>query len=163
MFFSSHTIADLQGDADVVVTRRYGVIEMSAGRLVDVHFRWFPKLVSLPELYPVSWRYHARGPADRCRLYFNQPRRLPNFLALKYVVSTQGTRLATFRGALSVLDVIARIKRTDAIVCDASNTRISDRLLARGGWEAHKPQWAHRNYIKRFYGEYPNVELAALL
>ena len=163
MFFSSHTIADLQGDADVVVTRRYGVIEMSAGRLVDVHFRWFPKLVSLPELYPVSWRYHARGPADRCRLYFNQPRRLPNFLALKYVVSTQGTRLATFRGALSVLDVIARIKRTDAIVCDASNTRISDRLLARWGWEAHKPQWAHRNYIKRFYGEYPNVELAALL
>ena len=34
---------------------------------------------------------------------------------------------------------------------------ISDRLLARLGWEAHKPQRWHRNYIRRYYGEYPTA------
>jgi hypothetical protein len=50
---------------------------------------------------------------------------------------------------LEVLDEVARIKNCDAIVCDASYYRISDRLLARWGWQAHKPQRWHRNYIKR--------------
>ena len=82
---------------------------------------------------------------------------MPNFLALRYVVSTSGTSYRTFRAALTILDEIAQIKRIDAIVCDASNLRISDRLLARLGWEAHKPQRWHRNYIRRFYGEYPTA------
>ena len=99
-------------------------------------------------------RYHASGAADRCLLYFNQPRRMPNFLALKYVVSTAGTSYRTFRAALTALDAIAEIKQIDAIVCDAANMRLSDRLMARLGWEPHKPQRWHRNYIRRFYGEY---------
>jgi hypothetical protein len=80
---------------------------------------------------------------------------MPNFLALKYIVSTTGTSYRTFRAALVVLDAIAALKRIDAIVCDASNFRLSDRLMARLGWEPHKPQRWHRNYIRRFYGTYP--------
>jgi hypothetical protein len=53
------------------------------------------------------------------------------------------------------LDRIAELKRTDAILCDAANTRLSDRLLRRFGWEPHKPERWRRNFIKRFYGVYP--------
>jgi hypothetical protein len=54
-----------------------------------------------------------------------------------------------------VLDEIARLKRSDALLCDVSNWRISERLMARFGWEPHCPSRWHRHYIKRFYGEYP--------
>jgi hypothetical protein len=141
--------------------RRYGVIEIAGGSLRAIHLRPWPKLFALSELWPVGWRHHSRGAADRCLLYYNQPRRQPNFLALKYIVSTTGTSYRTFRAALVVLDAIAELKRTDAIVCDVANLRISDRLLARLGWEAHKPQRWHRNFIRRFYGTYPSVTRSA--
>jgi hypothetical protein len=153
------TVTDLDAGADVIRARRHGVVEVVGGHFRAVHLRPFPKLISLPEIWWVRRDYHCRGEADRCLLFYNQPRRFPNFIALKYVVSTARTPLATFRGALTVLDAIAQIKRTDALLCDVANTRISDRLLARWGWESHKPQWLHRNYIKRFYGEYPPVEV----
>ena len=40
-------------------------------------------------------------------------------------------------------------KNADALLCDAANLKISDRLLARFGWEAHAPMLGHRNFIKR--------------
>jgi hypothetical protein len=153
------TITDWLVDRDALARGRYGVIETAAGRLVAVHLRPWPKLVSWPELWPVGSSYHARGAPDRCRLYFNQPRRFANFLALRYMESTTGTSYATFRAALAALDALAELKRTDALLCDAANTRISDRLLARFGWEAHKPQRWRRNFIKRFYGTYPAASI----
>ena len=76
-------------------------------------------------------------------------------MALKYILSSRGATFGTCRLAVRVLDEIARIKRTDALVCDAANSRISHKLLTRWGWQPHKPQRWHRNYIKRFYGDYP--------
>jgi hypothetical protein len=153
----TETITDFDAGREQIRARRWGVIETVVGELRAVHLRRWPKLVSLPELLPLGPRYHACGAADRCLLYYNQPRRMPNFLALKYIVSTTGTSYRTFRAALVVLDVIAELKRIDAIVCDASNFRLSDRLMARLGWEPHKPQRWHRNYIRRFYGTYPKM------
>ena len=135
--------------------QRYAVLETSGGRLVAIHFRRWPKLLAWPEIWPVGPVYHASGAPDRCLLYYNQPRRYPNFLALKYMVSTQGTSSATIRAALVTLDGVARIKQTDALLCDAFNVRISNRLMRRLGWQPHRPQRWHRNYIKRFYGSYP--------
>ena len=149
------TIYDSSVDREVLRQRRYGVIETTAGKLEAVHLRPWPKLLAWPDVWPVGPVYHARGERDRCLLYYNQPRSFSNFLALKYVVSTHGTSYATFRAALAVLDQIAELKRTDALLCDVSNLRISHRLLSRLGWQPHKPQRWHRNYIKRFYGEYP--------
>jgi hypothetical protein len=160
MTWLCETICDLESGDEALRLRRHGVIETEEGALRAVHLRPWPKLVSLPELWPQGTRYHARGEADRCLLYFNQPRRTPNFLALKYVVSTAGTRYRTFRAALTALDAVAAIKQTDAIVCDAANMRLSERLMARLGWEPHKPQRWHRNYIRRFYGVYPAAECA---
>ena len=148
-------LPDLDVGCDRIRARRYGVIESAGGRLIAVHLRPWPKLLSLPELLPVGLRYHAAGEPDRCLLYYNQPWRMRNFLALKYVVSTAGTSYATFRAALTVLDQIAELKHTDAIVCDARNLRLSDRFLARLGWEPLRPRRWHRNYIRRFYGVYP--------
>lgn len=153
------TITDWDRDQETISRRRYGVIETSAGRLVAIHFRPLPKLLSWPEVWPAGAAYHARGQADRCLLYFNQPLSSPNYLALKYMVSTLGTSFATCRAALNTLDAIAELKQTDAILCDAFNQRLSDRLLKRHGWESHKPQRWHRNFIKRFYGKYPAMQL----
>lgn len=149
------TIFDLHEGREKLDRGRYGVIEATAGTLRCIELRPLPKLISLPEVWPVRWKFHGRGPADRCRLYYNQPLGSPNFLALKYIVSTERTSYATFRAVLAALDVVAAIKRTDAIVCDAANIRLSDRLMQRWGWEPHKPQRWHRNFIRRFYGEYP--------
>jgi hypothetical protein len=155
MFGRTVTIDDWERQRDLLVRRRYGVIEAAGGQLVAVHLRPWPKLVSWPEIWPAGPAYHARGKLDRCLLYYNQPRRFSNFLALKYIVSTMGTTLATARAAVTALDRLAELKRTDALLCDAANARISDRLLRRWGWAPHKPQRWRRNYIKRFYGVYP--------
>lgn len=151
------TITELDSPAATEALRqgRYGVIETAGGRVVAIHLRPWPKLLSWPEIWPTRGRYHARGDADRCLLYYNQPRGYANFLALKYIVSTAGTSYATFRAGLVELDRIAELKRSDALLCDAANTRLSDRLLARFGWEPHAPGRWRRNFIKRFYGVYP--------
>lgn len=148
-------ITDLARDRQLVERGRYGVIEAAGGEFHSLELRPLPKLLSWPEVWPVRLKFHARGEADRCRLFFNQPRVMASFLALKYIVSTDGTSYATFRAALAALDSVAAIKRTDAIVCDVANVRLSDRLMHRWGWEPHKPQRWHRNFIRRFYGQYP--------
>jgi hypothetical protein len=153
------TITDFDSASEQIRARRYGVIETVSGRLTAIRLRPWPKLLALPEVIPLDPRYHASGAADRCLLYYNQPWRMPNYLALKYIVTTAGTSFATFRAALKVLDAVAELKRIDAIVCDAANIRLSDRIMRRLGWEPHKPQRWHRNYIRRFYGEYPQVNL----
>lgn len=70
-------------------------------------------------------------------------------MALRYVVTTRDADYRTFRAALEVLDEIARLKNADALLCDAANLRLSDRFLARLGWEPHAPMPGHRNFIKR--------------
>ena len=161
MYRFTETIYDLAAGRERLRRRSHGVIETVSGELRAIHLRPWPKLVSLTELWPLGLRYHAPGDADRCLLYFNQPRRIPKFLALRYVVTTAGTNYRTFRAALTTLDAIAEIKGIDAMVCDAANMRLSERFMARMGWEPHKPQRWHRNYIRRFYGVYP-TRVAAL-
>lgn len=152
-------VSDLRQAAAAVRRARCGRIAMADQRFVSVQLRPWPKLVSLPEVW---WgrRFHQRHPGDNCWLYYHQPWRLPNFLALTYVVSGGDATLGTFHGALVILDEIARLKQSDAIVCDVTNRRISDRLLSRWGWEPHVLHSRRRHFIKRFYGVYPECRLA---
>jgi hypothetical protein len=149
------TVNNLADGAEVLRRRHYGLVEVADGRFRRVLLRPFPRVVSAPEIILLGGVYHSRRAGDRCLLYYNQPRRFPHFLALKYVVSARQTTLRTVTRALAVLDEIARLKRSDALLCDVGNWRISTRLLARFGWESHCPSRWHRHYIKRFYGEYP--------
>jgi hypothetical protein len=155
------TITDPVAAADVIRRRRYGVIDMVEGRLASIHLRPFPKFVSIVDVLFWGRFYHERVSGNRCRLFYNQPRRCPNYLALKYILSSRDASLASFFGALATLDEIARIKQSDAILADIANFRISERLLARFGWERHADTRWHRNYIKRFYGQYPAPRLGA--
>ncbi|MBM4093584.1 MAG: hypothetical protein FJ276_29875 [Planctomycetes bacterium] len=154
------TVHDLRTGADSLRHRSYGLIVVANNRLHAVHLRPWPKLFSATELALPGAGLHWRSAGNHCWLYYNQPRRHRRFLALKYVVSSNLATFATFRAALVVLDEIARLKSSDAIVCEVRNHRISDRLLARWGWEPHVPSSARRHFIKRFYGRYPDPEQA---
>ena len=156
------TITDLQRQADRVRLRRYGVIDVVDGRFVGVRLRPWPKIASVVEGKLWGAWLHRRLSGDRCSLYYNQPHRFANFLAAAYAWSTRACSLASIRTALAVLDEIARIKGSDALLCDVIGSEISDRLLERWGWQRHAPSLFHRNYIKRFYGEYPPSKLALL-
>ncbi len=147
-------VFDLEQNEQMIRDRRYGIIEVQDGRFHRIRFRPWPKTVSLPEVWWDS-RVSRGSESDLCKLYYNQPIGSSNFLALKYVVSSFGATFATVRQAALVLDEVARIKQTDAIVCEASNHRISDRLLRRWGWEPHLLHRRRRHFIKRFYGTYP--------
>lgn len=153
-FFQS--VSDLVKDQETVRRRAYGVIETAAGQLVRIGFRPWPKTVSIFEIMSFGLRSHYHKNDDRCRLYFNQPLFHRSFLALPYIHTTAGTSYATFRKAINTLDQIAYIKRSNAIVCEVTYDRISDRALKRWGWESHLPNSKRRHYIKRFYGDYPD-------
>jgi hypothetical protein len=58
---------------------------------------------------------------------------------------------------MSVLDEIARIKRSDAIMAHVTTSSVSDRLMRRWGWEPHLESTGQRHFIKRFYGVYPQT------
>jgi hypothetical protein len=149
------TVTDLEAGAEALRRRACGMIEVVDGRLRRVLLRPLPKLTSALEAVVVGGFYHKHCRGDRVRLYYQQPWRFPNFLVLKYVVSTRQAGFAAFSRALAVLDEIARLKQSDALLCDVGNGRISDRLMSRWGWVRHCPSRWHRNYIKRFYGRYP--------
>jgi hypothetical protein len=142
-------VTDLAAAASTLRRRRFGVIEVVESRLQAIRLRPFAKHVSWWQSQLLGRWIHQRRPGDRCLLFYNQPWRQPVFLALPYAVSCRDTTLATIRRALEVLEEIARLKGTLAIVGDVSNARITDRLLKRWGWEPHAPMRWHRNFIKR--------------
>ncbi len=144
------TVTDLHDGADVLRRRRYGVIEMVDGRLRQIRLRPFPKLISAPEVLLLGRWIHRKRRGDRCLVFYNQPRRHDQFLAVTYAVSSRNSTLASLRQAQAVLDEIARLKGIDALLCDVATSRISERLLRRWGWEPHAPVRWHRNFIKRF-------------
>ena len=149
------TATDLTSGAEVLRLRHYGVIEVCDGRLRQIRLRPFPKIVSAIGIMLFGVWYHRKWPGDRIWIYYNQPWQFRNFLVLQYVVSTRQTSVATLRLGLAVLDEIARLKQTDAILCEVSSWRISAELLGRAGFVRHCPTRWHRHYIKRFYGVYP--------
>jgi hypothetical protein len=148
------SVIDLGQGAEILRQCPYGVIESRDGKFERVGLRPFPKIASGPDAILLGglWHRYARG--DRCRLYYNQPRRASNYLVLKYVQSSRDGSLASLRRALEVLDEIARLKKSDALLCDVANWRISTAIMARSGWEPHCPSMWHRHFIKRFYGSF---------
>ncbi len=154
-----HWITDLEHQAQRLAPRGHGWIEVAEGRLVGVALRPWPRRSSWLEARLLGPWLHRLRRGDRCRLYFNQSRSLPGYLALTYAWSARDTRWATVAGVLAVLDEIARIKHSDALVCEVVSPQISDRLLRRSGWQPHLEHTGRRHWIKRFYGDYPAGEL----
>ena len=151
------TIRDFDSKANQLTLskRPYGVIEVINAKLEAIHLKPLPKIVSSVEASWAGGWGKKRDQPDRVQLFYNQPIGHRNFLALKYVVSTIETRWRSVAIALSVLDWIAMLKRSDAIVCELSNSRLSHRLMERYGWESHVKEARRDHYIKRLYGQYP--------
>ncbi len=146
-------ITDLESQRVELIAGRYGVIEVEQGRLTRITLRPWPKIVTLWESLGWGEYVHRQRRGDRCLLFYNQPRGSERYLALKYFLSYRGTSFRSFQTALSILDQIARLKGSDALVCEAANLRLKEPMLRRYGWEQHTG--SSRNYIKRFYGNYP--------
>jgi len=148
------TTHNLNDAADLVRRRRYGVIRVEEGNFHSLTLRPWPKLISRLEIETLGRWKHRRG-GDQCRLYFNFPLSSPGFLTLAYVESTRQTTWKTLRRSLEVLDWVAEVRQANAIVCELSNEKITDKAMRRVGWEPHCEHLAGRHFIKRFYGEYP--------
>lgn len=153
--FGFETVIDLEAQSETIRRRRYGVIEARDGKLRRILFRPFPKIASVPEVSLLGGWYHNLVPGDRCWLYYDQPRRFPQFLAVKCLLSARDTRLGTVHRVLEALDYVAYLKGSDALLCDAANWRLSTAIMARWGWQPHCPSRWHRYFIRRFYGQYP--------
>lgn len=146
---------DSPAAGSLIVRRRYGLIQASAGRLDFVQVRPWPKMISGLEVWLADGVYHRRQACDQVRIWYNQPWQHSNYLTLAYSLSALGTTLATLRAGLTTLDRIARIKQSDAILCQASSRRVTDRVMRYFGYQRHLTDRRRRHYIRRFYGEYP--------
>jgi hypothetical protein len=155
LMFGFHKIHDFDHERSRLTRARYGVIEIRNGKLDAIYLRPFPTIVSRFTVLLSGNSFHRSRAGDVCYLYYNQPIGYANFLALKYAVSSHECTMASINAALIVLDEIARLKQTDALLCDAANLRFSPRMLQRYGWEPHAPSRWHNHHIRRFYGVYP--------
>jgi hypothetical protein len=146
-------IVDIENQREELIAGRFGVIVVEQGQLNSINLRPWPKIVTIWESLGWGEYSHRHRVGDRCRLFYNQPRGSERYLALKYIHCQRGTSLRSFQTALLILDQVAEIKNSDALVCEAANLRLNPRFMRRYGWEQHTS--SSRNYIKRFYGTYP--------
>lgn len=150
-------VKDPISGADQIRRWRYGRIVMQAGRLVEVQRRLTCGSASVAQVW---WQAkYGRNDDDICWLDYHQPFGMPTFLTLDYIRAGSLAGYKTFAGACHVLDEIARIRGSNAIVAHVTNHNISDRLLSRLGWEQHMEQWSGRHWIRRFYDGYPESTL----
>jgi hypothetical protein len=155
MRFLPRPIVDLHS-ADAYRIRGWssGCIETVGGTLVSVSWRPWPRRVSQVEValakFTKARRAHSVN-SDRCLLFWHRPWFRRGVLAIDYVCSGPATSVKTFHLSVALLDEIARIQGSLIAVCHVTNSRISDRLLQRWGWEPHCPHWFGRHFIRRYY------------
>ena len=153
------SVYDVVGDIDKIRKRPYGMIEVVNEKLVAVHLRPWPKLISGVEAKWADGWARKRAHKNQCQVYYSQPFAHRNFLSLSYAVTTLQTSWTTLALSLAVLDYVAYAKSSDAIVTEVSNQRVSNRLMRRLGYERHYEESKKRHWIKRFYGEYSESPL----
>ncbi|MEZ6078739.1 MAG: hypothetical protein R3C56_24620 [Pirellulaceae bacterium] len=112
-------VTDVAASVELLRVRRSGRIVTQAGRLQAVYGRWWPYTGNLLQ---AKWDALLRPVAsDRCELFYHQAGAEGGFLTLSYVRSGKGTSPTTCYAASLVLDEIARLKQTSAMVCHVTN------------------------------------------
>lgn len=130
-----------------VVGWRYGVIEVRDGREYNIRRRWIPKIPNLCQAWiDRKWR---RLPNTDLRIYYNLPLSSPGFLVLAYALSGRNGTLATLRMGLRVLDEVGKLHRVQAIVCHATEPKLTEKVMEYFGYVRHAPQLKGHHYIKR--------------
>ena len=149
------TVQDLEQEAGTIRRRAYGMIEVADGKFQHIRLRPWPKLISTMEINWTAGLKSNQIEKDVCRCYYNQPFFHRSFLTLMYIQSSLATTRTTLVTTLNVLDTVARIKKSNALLTEVTNQRVSDRAMIRWGWERHCLNSKKRQFIKRFYGTYP--------
>ncbi len=149
-------VVDMRAQRQLLVDRRQGCIVIRQSELSAIFGRRWAYTGNLLTV-AIDSRLR-RIERDVCELYYHESRWAPGFLTLDYIRSGPDTTLSTFYAATLVLDEIARLKKSSAIVANVTNSRISERLMERWNWQRHCLGWFGRHYIKRFYGQYPAIE-----
>jgi hypothetical protein len=139
------TIRDVESNQETLRRRPYGIIEAAQGKLVKIQLKPWPKIASLMEAHWIQRMKTRRYQYDVCRLFYNQPMGHRNYLTLAYVESSFKTSLKTFYVTLDTLNQIAYLKRSDAILAEVTNSRLTDRFMIRRGWERYMEHKSQRN------------------
>lgn len=153
------SVYDVVLDAEKIHNRPYGVIDVVDEQLVAIHLRPWPKLISGIEAKWADGWGKKRSRKNQGQVFFSQPMAHRKYLTVSYIVSTLHTSMTTMLLSMAILDYVAYLKQSDAILAEVSNSRISDRLMQRLGFEQHLLESRKRHWIKRFYGEYPENRL----
>ena len=140
-------VVTVEGNVDRVRGWSYGELELSNGELLGIYPRWWPKLASQWESFHDN--YLRNLPADFCRVYYAFPRRTPGFMSVLYARSGPNTQYKTLYKAVVVTDEIAKLRNSDAIVCQTISPRASERLMNRWGYVRHAFDLGDNHYIKR--------------
>ena len=149
------SVFDVVADAEKIRRRAYGMIEVVDEQLRSIQLRPWPKMISGIEAQWADGWAKKRSKKNQTQLFYSEPLAHRNYLALSYIVSTLQTSMTTLTLSMAVLDYVAFLKQSDAILTEVSNNRISERLMKRFGYERHLLDSKKRHWIKRFYGEYP--------
>ena len=140
-------VTSVDGNADRIRSWNYGELELFDGKLLGIYPRWWPRIASEWE----SFRDSAIRslPTDFCRVYYAFPRRVPGFMSVLYARSGPNTKYKTLYRAVVVMEEIARLRDSHAIVCQMINLRASERLMNRWGYVRHALALGNNHYIKR--------------
>ncbi|KLU01950.1 hypothetical protein RISK_006134 [Rhodopirellula islandica] len=150
------SFTQLETNEDAISRVRCGRIVMRDGKLERIEQHGMRSPVSVAQVW---WQAKfAALQGDVCCLDYHVPRGMNAFMTLDYVRSGDATGFATAIGAFQVLDEIARLRKSYAIVAHVSNARITDRHLKRAGWERHLLDWPGRHFIRRMQ---PSVSSSA--
>jgi len=136
-----------QGNEERIAGWRYGEIVIANGCLQRIQPRWWPR-------WGTVWgaafdRVIRMLPDDECRFYYAFPIRSPGFLSLLYVHAGERTSYRTFHQGIVAIERIARLRKAQAIVCQVTNDRLTERLMQRWGYVRHAKHAGDNHYICR--------------
>ena len=140
-------VYSVEENAEKVSSWRYGEIELANGRLNAIYPRWWPRMGSLWES---RWdNFYRTMPADHCIAYYAFPHSAPGYMSVLYARSGPNTQYKTVYSAVSTMDQIAKLRNSNAIVCQMVSQRGTERLMNRWGYVRHATSLGDNHYIKR--------------
>lgn len=141
------TVTSVHGNEGAINSWSYGEIELSDGKLLRIRPRWWPRFGSHWESLQDS--YVRALPEGLLRAYYAFPWRAPGFLSVLYAQGGPKTQYKTIARAVAVMDEIAGLRNSQAIVCQVVSNLASERLMLRWGYVPHASSLGDNHYIKR--------------
>jgi hypothetical protein len=124
------------------------MIILRHGQLVVVQARWWPRWGTV--FGAMMDRVARNLPDDECRFYYAFPRTSPGFMSLLYVHAGEKTTYKTFHQGIAAIESLAKLNRSQAIVCQVTNDRLTERMMRRWGYVKHAEHLGRDHYIRRF-------------